>query len=249
MNKTLKYKGYQITVEQDVHASNPFKEFNCEPPTITYYGGRHGDMSVYCGAPETLGEIVSLMPDSCFERGKRVKLIKDYIGCSLKEFAEIHQDYGDVKDSFRQMLTERYDLKPKGWGSALEWFEVAASLLTEAGIPCLNDQSIGYSQRNITLVLVIATQEWRDKVGCDDEHVASNLQGTVDLYSAWAWGDVYGISEITDPDGAELDEGSVWGFYGDDHEKSGLLESARNTIDWHLSHLAEIAVNEPACLI
>lgn len=249
MKNTIKYKGYKIIVEQDQSPSNPFEELDCEPPIITYYGGRHGDMSVYCGAPETLGEIISMMPDSCFERGNRVKMIKDNLNCSLKEFAEVHREYGDFQDAFRQLATEQCGVKPTGWRSAEEWFEMAEALLTDAGIPCLNAKSIGYCQGDITLVLVIATSGWRTMVGIADEHIKDSLQGAVDLYSAWAWGDCYGIYKIASPDGEELDDCSVWGFYGRDHEKSGLLESAQGTIDWHINKLAEIALNEPACLI
>lgn len=249
MKETIEYKGYTIKVEQDDSPLNPFEEWDCEPPIITYYGGRHGYAKSYCGAPETLGEIISLMPDSCFDRGKRVKLIKDHLDCSLKEFAETHRDYGDVKDAFRQLATEQYDIKPSGWRSATEWFEMAEALLNEAGIQCYNGQSNGYSQGDSTLVLAIATPEWIEKSGIKDEHIASALEGAFKLYGYWAWGDVYGISKIIDPDGNELVDGSVWGFFGSNHEESGLLESARGTIDYNLRKLAETALNEPACLI
>jgi hypothetical protein len=53
-------------------------------------------------------------------------------------------------------------------------------------------------------------------------------------------GNVYGfdIPAIDTPDN------SCWGFYGDDHETSGLLEAAREVIDGHIeavtrSHVAK----------
>ncbi len=244
------YKGYKIVVAQDESPSNPFEEFDCEPPIITYYGGRHGYAESYCGAPETIGDVVRLMPDSCFERGKRVKLINEHLNCTMKEFVECYRDQMTIRDAFIELAVEQVGSTPSGWRDAIEWFEMAEALLTEAGIPCLSDQSKGYSQGDVTLVLVMATPEWCKLCGVEgDENIKANLRGAFDLYSAWAWGDCYGISEIIDPDGKELDEGSVWGFYGRDHEESGLLESARNSIDWHINHLKEIAVNEPACLI
>jgi hypothetical protein len=55
------------------------------------------------------------------------------------------------------------------------------------------------------------------------------MQYSADLWGHWAWGDVYGfIIESEDFND------SCWGFYGDNHEKSGLLDMARESIDHHL---------------
>jgi len=255
-NETETYKDYTIHIAQDKSPSNLFEEFDCEPPIITYYGGRHGYAKSYCGAPETISEIVDLMPASCFERGNRVKLIKEHLNCTMKEFVECYRSQMTIRDAFIELLIEQVGSTPSGWRDAITWFEMAEGLLKEAGIPCLNGQSNGYSQGYSTLVLVIATPEWRKLTGVEEEgNIKTNLRGAFDLYSAWAWGDVYGIEKITAPpaeedgEGEELEEGSVWGYYGSDHEKSGLLESARSSIDWHINHLKEVALNEPACHI
>jgi hypothetical protein len=42
---------------------------------------------------------------------------------------------------------------------------------------------------------------------------------------------VYGVAEILRPDGTEAPDGSCWGFYGTDHEQSGLMEHCRNAVD------------------
>jgi hypothetical protein len=109
----------------------------------------------------------------------------------------------------------------------LEW------LCKLAGIPACYEQSNGYSQRDSALVMAFATPEWVKKVGAPVESLEAQCKGACDLYSAWAWGDVYGISSITAPDGEELENGSVRGFYGSDHKKSGLLESAADSIEYH----------------
>lgn len=53
------------------------------------------------------------------------------------------------------------------------------------------------------------------------------LKGEIKMLSQWANGEVYGfrIDKLDD---------SCWGFYGDNHEESGLLETARETIDWEV---------------
>lgn len=252
-SETLEYKGYKIEVQNDEGPENPFEAWDCEPPLVTFYAGRHGCAKSYQGAPENMGGIIRLMPDTCFARGQRVPLIKGMLNCSMREFADVVREYGDVKSAFIQLATEQAGDKPEGWRAAIEWMELAESLLNWACIPCLNTQSNGYSQGDSTLLLVILTPDWMKNI--KPEHAADCMQSAVDLYSAWAWGDVYGVSAIhapgedEDSEGEEIEDGSCWGFYGRDHEKSGLMEHARNAIDWHIEHLAKIALNEPACLI
>ena len=55
------------------------------------------------------------------------------------------------------------------------------------------------------------------------------LQSEVRVYDYFIRGDVFGY-KILDPDGEERD--SCWGFYSSNHEKSGLLDSAKEFIDW-----------------
>lgn len=64
-----------------------------------------------------------------------------------------------------------------------------------------------------------------------------DLEGTADLWGDWAWGNVYGYTLWApefDEDGevedwVQLDD-SCWGFYGDDHDKSGLEEQALSAL-------------------
>jgi hypothetical protein len=57
------------------------------------------------------------------------------------------------------------------------------------------------------------------------------LRGEVSLYDSYLRGDVYGY-RVLDPKGEEID--SCWGYYGDD-EESGLLDAAKNHINWTIS--------------
>lgn len=61
-----------------------------------------------------------------------------------------------------------------------------------------------------------------------DDEIREYLQGEVETYDQYLTGEVYG-REIVDAQGDEID--TVWGFFGYDHEKSGLLPDARGTID------------------
>lgn len=55
------------------------------------------------------------------------------------------------------------------------------------------------------------------------------LSSEIETYSDYLSGEVYGFV-IYDPE-ADDDLDSIWGYYGSDFEKSGLLESAKERID------------------
>lgn len=52
----------------------------------------------------------------------------------------------------------------------------------------------------------------------------------LEQWQAWGEGDVFGYT-ITAPDGTELDD-SCWGFYGFDREKSYVMDTARDAIEY-----------------
>jgi hypothetical protein len=58
----------------------------------------------------------------------------------------------------------------------------------------------------------------------------------VKTYDQYLTGEVYGYSiEPTDKNKSIECDDSCWGFYGYDHEKSGLMEYAKNAIDCAIS--------------
>ena len=63
--------------------------------------------------------------------------------------------------------------------------------------------------------------------------ILSYLLGEVEVYDQYLTGDVYGFTN-KNAEGEEIH--SCWGFFGHDHEKSGLLESAKSEIDYYLEH-------------
>ena len=56
------------------------------------------------------------------------------------------------------------------------------------------------------------------------------LKHELNILSAWANNEVYGC-KIYYPHFNIFEEKACWGFYTDDHEKSGLLDYARSDID------------------
>jgi hypothetical protein len=225
--ETIEYKDYTIHIEQDTRASNPFEDWDCEPPLLVYYDGcltKYGDVPDF-------SDLVALIPEVHFSRGNRVGLIKGLLDCTLREFAEEHKQYFYTPDTFATLLSEQCPEPGHSWGDAAAHFETLEVLCKLAGVPCYHGQSNGYCQGNSALVIAFATDDWATKVGAPAHTLHDQCKGAFDLYTAWAWGDCYGISRIEDPDGNEIEGGSCWGFYGSDHEESGLLIEARGTID------------------
>lgn len=58
------------------------------------------------------------------------------------------------------------------------------------------------------------------------------LEGEVQVYNDYLSGSVYYYT-VEDPEGEHID--SCGGFYGYDHENSGLLEYAKNAIDCNVA--------------
>lgn len=256
MTDTINIDGYTVTIETEYCPENPFEAWDCEPPLLACYDRP----TAYNGAPETVADVLDLLPASAWDRANRAKLA-EHLPTTLKEWAEERRTSHDARGAYTRLCEYHYgerlsDSDGMGW---------AAGTLNAHGIPALSTVSRGYSQGDATPLLVIATPEWVEMVGAPDP--AAQLQSAADLYGAWAWGDVYGVSEITDPDGDPLADCSCGGFYGSDHEASGLLDFARESINIDKAEKARqaeeaererlareedarlTALNEPACLI
>ena len=117
-------------------------------------------------------------------------------------------------------------------------FDALVKLYGLLDIPAMAMQSNGYCQGDWVEVLVVATPEAVEQFGCK-QVTPEDLQATIDLYGAWAWGDVYGfiverVEYAEDGDEIEAVElDSCWGFYGTDFDESGLEEAAMSSADYH----------------
>ena len=82
---------------------------------------------------------------------------------------------------------------------------------------------------------IYVSKEKIKKEGLEDktvEEIELYLTSEVKTYDNYLQGFVYGY-QVINPDGDE--KNSCWGFFGDDHENSGLLEYAKNAIDCELA--------------
>ena len=82
----------------------------------------------------------------------------------------------------------------------------------------------------------------RDISNISDEEMESLdkvLEGEVELFNQYLSGQVYGYTVRNDD---EVLDDSCWGYYGDP-EESGLLEAAKDAIDWHIKSITTTPEN------
>lgn len=85
------------------------------------------------------------------------------------------------------------------------------------------------------LGIIYATLSRKEKLGVAFSDVGKQLQDEIETYSQYVGGDVYGFTRfkevVCETCGNREEEviDSCWGFFGHDHEASGLLEAAKIT--------------------
>lgn len=226
MKDTLEIDGYTITIMPDECAENPFENWDCEPPLLVkgyryetgYYKAREDKQAI------TAWDFLALIPDE-----KLADLVAEF---------DLEMEPEDGPDEIRDAVAERCD-----------GFDDLETLAEYAGTPYERRTVRGCCQSDWADAFVAALPEWVKETGIDPantELLRKQCENAAELYGYWAFGDVYGVASITDPDGEELEDASVWGFYGPDHEESGLLEHARSMIAWHKEQVAKEALEREA---
>lgn len=226
--------GYTAKIETDEGAESPWSAWDTEPPAWV-----HSDrnFTAYGDAP-TLSELFGRLPVELFGPDKLADTLKalDMDPTDIFDPSYNEESAEGWQDAARDALPE----KPCRF-SAYDYFTPLAGVCELLGIPWLNAKSRGYSQGDCADCFFMATPEWLEITGVTKENAPAQLEAAHKLWSAWAWGDVYGVAEIIRPDGTECDDGSCWGFYGSDHKESGLLEHAESSVQYDIKARAKEA--------
>jgi len=203
-NKTL-----ELEIWRDESPMNPFTDWDCEPDLMCKGNRYHKDFSD--------GAIVDYIRDRATHNLiiRHQKKIADILGLNL----EYYVDY-----TTEQKVDEiNYEIRDADIDMLCELCELFK-------IPYKQYTSRGYSQGDWLDVLIVLTDEFFERTGCDRKHSESILEGTAKLFDNWAWGDVYGFSvveinrcECCSNDDREVVD-SCGGFYGSDFEENGMLE-------------------------
>lgn len=212
--ETITYKGIEIEIRREEWVQNPFEDWDCLHPLMAKYDGTLTDYSK--------GDITDYLSGFLtYNQTKRyqkrlLKMMDESIEDFMEDYPSGEYDRTDmVQEYLDEWLTDRYDN-----------FKNMATFCEEFNIPYLSTYTRGYSQGDHIDLFICCTKKFEEVTGCT-EHTKKDIQSSADIYGYWAWGDVYwySIEETGD---------SCGGFYGNDHEKSGLMEMARSSIDHYL---------------
>lgn len=222
--KTEKYNGFKIKIYVDEDAQNPFEDFDGEPPIAVYYDGRITEYSTQYG---NVSEVPELTHKQIMDN--KADILEMTETTSLLELARDGGQYSYkavecINYAIQQFIEGEYTSKR---------LELLKKAYDWAEIPCYLGTTRGYSQGDYAEALVVGTNQWLEATGVTEENIQKQLKYAVKLFGYWSWGDVFGyvVEKVEKTDSVV---GSCWGFYGDDLEESGLLESARSAIDYHI---------------
>jgi hypothetical protein len=236
---TINYRGYTINIHYDDSPECPWVAWDCEPPLLAVHlppGSRNVHNHGLDRTPPTLTreQIKQHASDITTALDSRTLLhaVKDLLPYYLHTYSTATDAVNDAIGEYAESISN---------GSDLTAF--LAQCWTWAGCIALDTSTSGYSQRDYADLLLVATPEWLETTGIKPEHALKQLEASAELYGDWCWGNVYGYT-ITGPDDEETND-SCWGFYGDDHRTSGLLEYAEDAVDCEIrrrrkQHLARL---------
>jgi len=220
---TLEYKGFQINVHPDYSPMNPWEDWDGQPPMIVLHGGRRAEFTEY-GLDLSVPTFTKEQLKASLPALKKALGITGRILPFCQEYAVSQRyNYTGAVDLFNDAISEYFEQQ-----SSSDKLELLADLYRAIGVPALCKSVHGSCQGDYAEVLLVATPEWVKEVDIAPERIDQSLKNDADLYGHYAFGEVYGYSV------EGIDDASCWGFYGYDHEKSGLLSDAQGAIDYHI---------------
>jgi len=214
---TENYRGCDIEVVLDECPPNPFEDWDCEPPIAVYANYNRG-VTEYATQYGNVDSFDWLTRKQIIEHKS---LILDSLGCDSWRAVLRGSFYieSDAEAYVRECLANLGDS---------DRLELLGSLYNACGIPAVVKSVSGYSQGDYAEVLAVATPEFRKASGNPEgfDWIAC-LNGSIDLFRNWAYGNVYGFV-VALPDG---ETESCYGFYGDYDSTYGALSEARSVVD------------------
>lgn len=208
--ETINYKGYNIEIVVDNFVEDPREWDN-----ITKMICQHG--RYYLGDEEYKNNYAN-----SWREWFAYYVLENYAtGLNLK----IYDTFGYFEDE------EEVD---KVW----EWIEenmivMPLFLYDHSGISISTSRTCRWDSGQVGFMYITkkkAVEEFGKKyfTKAVEEKAIACMESELKIYDDYLRGDVYGY-RILDENGDEID--SLWGFYGYDHEKSGLLNEAKSCID------------------
>jgi hypothetical protein len=206
----------KIRIVHDDNLINPFEDWDGEYP-LMYNGGRSwsddfskGDIDKFLNNYLTYNQV-----------GEYMSTILDLINYDEEAFIEDFpsEDYDQI-DELQYLLCEFIE----------ENIENKVAFCEEFGVKYYSGTSTGYSQGDWADVFICWTPEFGKVTGVSYEDTTEErLKSSFDLFTCWAWGDVYGF--IIEREDTEDIIDSCWGFFGRDYEENGMLDYIMDHIE------------------
>lgn len=214
-NEKIEYKGYFIEIIPDENASNPRTEWdNFGHMVCSHKRYDLGDTEKYeVGKPAPIDFDEFNSWDEVAEHLRKVRKAIIILPLYLYDHSGITMSTGSFND--------RWDSRQVGF-----IYCTKEDILKNWGVKSVHTK-VKYGKGGKIEALKYAEEL---------------LRGEVETYDDYLTGNVYGFN-VTDADGEDIADGSVWGYYGDP-EKSGLMEEAKSSIEWEIKHRKEQAENE-----
>ena len=261
---------YAIHILRDTSPANPWTNWDGQPPMLVVSGRDTTEygLDALCPRipvtvvrkhwPEMLGHLVQ--GHEIDAQGVRRWFAYAPTWRGLRAFAGDEYDpsgyplWEVLADAFADHVNGEY---------LTDRIELLAEVYEWLGMPAVTCSASGYSQGDYIEALLLATPQWRKEVGNEslsDEQVRESLRADFKVYTAYAFGDVYGyVVAERDPEvepdeywgdvavfqhGGEAkypdnDIDSCWGFYGDDFAWSGLKGAALDAVAYVTQRAAE----------
>ena len=237
---------YKVVAHYENDPENPWEAWDNQPPLVSVCGRNfhkaYGDAETPETSRLTAEQVINnhdavngaLAPFfECMDAPDEPRSVLELIfGNKIPEQYHPNADPLDIiRDEINEYLSgsmdaEMLDRLEEVWG----WL----------GVQTWNTEVHGYSQGDWCKVLMVATPEWLEKSGLKDaseEVIEGQLVSAAKLYGHYMFGDTYWCEIVRlerDEDGEVVGEEfveSCGGYYGPDHEASGLADYAREVLD------------------
>lgn len=231
--EVIEYKGFNINIHPDYDAQCPHDKWDSEPPLAAMYYEHGRPMYSNHG----------IVFDPCTLETEHVRkhwreMVAE-LGYSAgwKGLRHMAEDLGFVpsRETLPDFIADCvYDYVEGMTGEGL--LEAIERTYFWAGHQTLLASVTGHTQTDYAELLLVASDEWLESSGVEESNVENALKESARLFGQWSFGDVYGYTvtktckECGNPHAISQVPG-CWGFYGDDHKASGLLDMAQGEID------------------
>jgi hypothetical protein len=219
---------YRIKISNDEGAENPFIAWDCEPALMYQYGRGY---VTDCNDGEIV-EFIKQFPSNN-QIIKHQKALCDILEIDHDYLCERELTKDEKADEIRWEISTSCNIKQLA--QLCELFKIQHLNYTT---------SSGYSQGDWANVLLVLTDKFYERTGCDRRKAKEILEGSQKLFDAWAWGDVYHFNiekatEMVKLTRKDFDDGkfenvedelewdhhdSYSGFYGEDVD--GVAENS-----------------------